>query len=110
VKTELAQLFQIGPGPQLTDDGERIEFPHGGIDPQAVEGEMKAAVLDRQLVVRQSEIPFQPFQEGGLKDSAAAIERVAGQPDQFGPAKAEVASVIQLRDELFMGEGIYRAT
>ena len=102
VETELAQLFQIGSGPQLVDDGERIEFPHRGLSPEAVEGEMKVAVFDREFIVRQTEIALQPFQKGRFKDSAAAIESVAGQPDQFGPAKADVARVIQLLDEFFV--------
>src|ERR1022692_5310118 len=55
VEAELAQPFQIGSGPQLVDDGERIELPHGCVGPQTVERQMKAAVLHRELVVRQSE-------------------------------------------------------
>src|ERR1022692_4168971 len=70
---------------------------------------MKAAVSYRQFVVRQSEVAFQPFKEGGFKDSAAAIERVAGQPNQFGPAEAQVTRMIELRDQLFMREGVYGA-
>src|SRR5271154_1961491 len=68
---------------------------------------MKAAVFDRELIVRQPEVAFQPFQKGRFKNSAAAIERVAGQPDEFGSLKADVSSVIELRDELFVGEGIH---
>ena len=36
---------------QLADDGERVELPHGGIGPEAVEGEMELAVVDGELVV-----------------------------------------------------------
>src|SRR5882757_5099666 len=69
---------------------------------------MKAAVLYRQFVVRQSEIVFEPFQESWLKDSAATIKRVAGQPDDFGSSKANTAGVIELSDELFMRECVHR--
>ena len=65
---------------------------------------MELSVLDRQFVVGQSEIALQPFQKCGLKDSAAAIESVAGQPDQFRPAKPEVARVLQLLDQFFVRE------
>src|SRR5580704_25560 len=70
---------------------------------------MKAAVLHRQFVVRQSEVAFQPLQKGGLENPAPAIERVAREPDQFRPAKADATSVIELRDQFFGGEGIYGA-
>src|SRR5258706_2168854 len=68
---------------------------------------MKAAVLHRQFVVRQPEIVFKPFQEGGFENSAPAIKRVAGQPDDFRSSKANVAGVIELRDEFFVREGVY---
>src|SRR4029077_444055 len=46
VETELAQFFQTGSGLELVKDGKRIEFPHGRLGPQAVEGEMELSVLD----------------------------------------------------------------
>src|ERR1700736_4567478 len=70
---------------------------------------MKTAVPHRQFIVRQSEIAFQPFQEGWLKDSPAAIKRIAGEPDQFRPSKADVARVIQLGSEFFVRKSVYWA-
>src|ERR1700691_751546 len=67
---------------------------------------MKAAVFHRELVVRQAEIAFQPFEEGRFKNSTAAIEGVTGEPDQFRPAEADASRVIELLDEFFMGEGV----
>src|SRR5580698_3832460 len=51
VETEFSQLLQIGSGSQLVDDGERIELPHRRVGPEAVERQMKPAVLDREFVV-----------------------------------------------------------
>src|SRR5271169_1108843 len=70
---------------------------------------MKAAILHRQLVVGQPEVTLQPFQECWLEDSAAAIERVAGQPDEFRSSKPHLAGVIELRSEFFAGERVYWA-
>ena len=83
VETELAEFFQMSAGFQLIEDGKRIQLPHGGFGPEAVKGEMKLVAIDFQFVVRQPEIALQPFQESWLENSAAAIERVAGQPDQL---------------------------
>src|SRR6266550_1036145 len=47
VEIELAQLLHIGSGPKFVEDSESIEFPHGGVRPIAIEGQMELAVLDR---------------------------------------------------------------
>src|ERR1017187_5594852 len=59
---------------------------------------MKLTVHNRQLIVRQFEIPFQPFQESGFKYSATTAERVARHPDQFGFSKVEFPDVRLLVD------------
>src|ERR1700730_7504002 len=95
VQSELAQLLQTGPGFQFIDDCKGIELPHRGIGPQAFEGQVKLAVLDRQLVVREFEIPLQPRQECRLKNSALTVESVAREPYQFRFSKAQTADVLQ---------------
>ena len=46
IEVELVQFFHIGSRPQLVQDRERIEFPHGGFRPIAIEGQMELAVVD----------------------------------------------------------------
>ena len=65
------------------------------------EAQVELAVLDRQLIIRQPEIPLQPGQERRFKNPALTIERVARQPHQFRLAKAQAADVFQLRRQFF---------
>jgi len=44
---------------------------------------MELAVFDRQFVVGQTKIVFEPFEKDGVEDAAASVEGVAGEPDQF---------------------------
>src|ERR1017187_7727344 len=53
VEMKFAQSLQVGPGSQLVQDGEGVEFPHRRISPQTVEGQMKLTILDRQRILRQ---------------------------------------------------------
>src|SRR5450432_2568827 len=75
VEPELAQRLQLSARFQLVQDRERIEFPHRGLGPGALECQVDLAVLYRQVIVREAEVAFQPLQKCGLEDSAAAIER-----------------------------------
>src|ERR1700704_3615772 len=45
VEIELAQFFHVRSRAQFVEDGERIEFPHGGFRPRTVEGQTELAVL-----------------------------------------------------------------
>jgi len=45
IEIELAQLFRLALV-SLIEDGERIEFPHRGFGPIAIEGQMELAVLE----------------------------------------------------------------
>src|SRR5271166_4426714 len=67
---------------------------------------MKAAIFDREFVVREAEVALQPFEKGRFENSSAAVERVAREPDQFRPAKAEFTGVIELLDEFFVSERV----
>jgi hypothetical protein len=51
------------------------------------------------LVPGEAEVGFQPCKEGGFEDLARAVEGIAGEPDQLGPAELEAAHVVHLRDE-----------
>src|SRR5208283_629905 len=106
VEAEFAQLFQAGPSFEYAKDRKRIEFPHRGLGPEAVECEMELSIFDRQFIVRQAEVAFQPFEKSRFEDSATAIEGVAGEPYQFRPAKAEAAGVLHLVDEFLAVEHI----
>src|SRR4029079_6242120 len=75
VQAELTQLLQTGPGFKFVNNREGIEFPHCCIGPQAFEQQIKLSVLDRQLVIRQFEIPLQPGQERRLKNPALTVDR-----------------------------------
>ena len=52
---------------------------------------------------------FQPFEESGLEDAAAAVEGVAGEPDEFGLVEAEAASFFELLAEFVDGNDVSKA-
>src|SRR5581483_5790158 len=87
VEFQFAELFQAGAGLQFADLREREDLPHGGLGPEAMKLEIQLSIVDRQLIVGEPEITLQPFQKGRLEDAASSIECVAGEPDQFRPAK-----------------------
>src|SRR5271170_4535636 len=93
-------------GFQLVEDGERIQLPHGGFSPEAVECEMELIAVDFQFVVGELEIALQPFQESWLENSAAAVERVAGEPDKFRFSESQFPHMLQLLRKFLGGEQI----
>ncbi len=42
VELELGEVLEAGAGFELVDDGERVDLPHGGLGPEAVESEGRA--------------------------------------------------------------------
>src|SRR5208283_4567281 len=46
------------------------------------------------------------FEEGGLENSAAPVERVACKPDELRPAKAQAPHVLHLVAEFFVREHV----
>src|SRR5208283_3998436 len=109
VEAELAKAFEAGAGFELGHDGEDVELPHGGGGPEAIEGEIVLAVVGGDGVFGEAEIVFEPLEEGRLEDAAAAVEGVAGEPDEFGTAEAEAADVLELVGELFAGKHVGKA-
>src|SRR5208283_1441512 len=47
VETELTQFFQSGSSLEFVENGKRVEFPHRGFGPKAVERQEELSVLDR---------------------------------------------------------------
>jgi hypothetical protein len=51
------------------------------------------------LVVGEAEPIFEPVEKRRLEDTARAVEGVAGQPDHFALAKAQLTDVFHLLNE-----------
>jgi hypothetical protein len=65
-----------------------------------MKGKQELPVLNRQLIVGEAKVAFEPIEKRRLKDSAASIKGIASQPNQFGPVKAACSSLIELLTKL----------
>src|SRR6266550_2712455 len=83
VEIELAQLFQRGSRFQFIQNGESVQFPHGGVGPIAFEAQEELPRVDGYLIVRKCEIVLQPFQESRLENSTPSVKGVSSQPHEF---------------------------
>jgi len=59
------------------------------------------AILLGEVVVGETEVVFEPFEERGLEDAAVSIEGVTGEPDEFGFVIAEFSGVLELVAKFF---------
>ena len=71
---------------------------------------MELSVVDGEFVVREAKVALQPFEEGGLEDSAASVEGVAREPDDFRSAETQAARVFHLVDSSSRGTMSARRT
>ncbi len=65
-----------------------------------MEGKGELAVLDAELIIGETEVAFEPFEEGLLKDAATPVERVAREPDQLGLVKSQLLGLFELFPKL----------
>ena len=65
--------------------------------------------LHGEFVVGEPEVVLQPIEEGGLEDAAAAVERVAGEPDQLRLAEAQLAGGFELLAQLLHADDFAQA-
>ena len=101
VEREAAHVLQRGARAQLADDRERRDLPHGGVAPRPGEFEHELPVLPGQLVFGQLEIG-EPGQKLRAENLAAAVEGVAGEPDQLLLGEADGARVVELLAQLLL--------
>ncbi len=101
VKAKLAELFEGCPGFEFIHDGKRIQLPHRRFCPVSRERHLELAVSYRYFIFRQPEISLQPPQEVGFENPAPSIKRVARQPDQLRPSKAQAPGVLHLCRQFF---------
>src|SRR6202166_3274120 len=80
---------------QLVENGKRRDLPHGGVGPRAVEMQFVLAVHLVQLILGKAK-PGEPVDEIRREHLCLAIERIAGEPDQFFLAEPDSAGVIEL--------------
>ena len=84
---------------QLVENGKRRDLPHGGVRPRPVEMQLVLAVDLVELVFGEAE-GGEPVDEVGREHLGLAVERIAGEPDQFLLAEPDGAGVIELRAQL----------
>ena len=96
IKLELVERGHCGARAQFADDSERVDFPHRHFGPCTGEGQDILAVDRLQLIVGQAE-GAQIIDVLRTENVAAAVEAVAGQPDQLVFAESKRAAMIELR-------------
>src|ERR1700751_2413595 len=100
IELEFAKTLEAGARPQFADGRKSINFPHRRLGPQPVKTEGDLPVFDGQLIIREPEVTFEPLEEGWFKDSAAAVEGIASEPDQFGLMKSQLPCLLELFPKL----------
>ncbi len=101
VEIETAHMAHRRAGAKLIDDGERRDFPHGGLGPGSREAQLVLPVTPGQPVLGESE-PGNPLHELGLENVPRAVEGVAGEPDQLVLGESQRPGVIELVDQLLL--------
>ena len=109
VELELGEFFEAGAGFEFIDGGESVDLPHGCLGPKSMETEGKLAIFGGEFEGGEAEVALQPFEESGLEDAAAAVEGVAGEPDEFGLVEAQAASFFELLAEFVDGNDVSKA-
>jgi hypothetical protein len=72
-------------------------------------GAEELPILNRQLIIRELEVAFEPLQESWFKDTAASIEGIACEPDQFGLMKSQLFCLLQVFPKLIGIDPIAKA-
>ncbi len=70
VELQLAQLLQSCARLQFANLRQRINLPHRCAGPQPLEAQIDLSISNRELVVGEPEIVFQPLEKRRLKNAA----------------------------------------
>ena len=101
VEFEFGEALEAGAGLELVDRPRAHRSPTGS---SAVHRPSKRSEIwpssHGEIEIGETEVVLEPLEKGGLKDAAAAIEGVAGQPDQFGLVEAQLPRGFQLLAQL----------
>src|SRR6266852_6136558 len=100
IQFEFAQTLEASSSLQFANGRKCINLPHRRLCPKAAKGESELPILNRELIIREPEVAFEPLQESRFKDTASSIEGIACEPDQLGLMKSQLLCLVQLFPKL----------
>ena len=102
VEREAAHALQRRARAQLVDDGERRDLPHRGVRPRPGEFAARTGRPRRVSSYSGSWKSASQARNSGREDLPAAVEGVAGEPDQLLLGEAQGARMVELVAQLLL--------